>query len=204
MYFDHMKEEKKLSLTFRLFRKLGVIANAEKYGNISIFGIIGHAFVMVYKCMAFKYCYSSMLLGSLNLKKIRAKLWRSIGCKVGKHVLIGHSVSLDYGNAELITIEDKAVITNCCILLCHRRDVSDYCKYDDSYELPYIYKPIHLKKGCQIGMGSIIMPGVTIGEGSIIGARSVVTRDIPDWVVAAGSPCKVIKDIPERLHNDKQ
>ena len=198
-----MEEKKHLSLTFRFFRKLGIIANEEKYGTISLFGIIGHAFVMVFRCMAFKYCYSSMLLGSLNFKIIRAKLWRRIGCKVGKNVLIGHSVSLDYGNAELITIEDKVVITNCCILLCHRREVSEYYKYDDSYELPYIYKPIHLKKGCQIGMGSIIMPGVTIGEGSIIGARSVVTRDIPDWCVAAGSPCKVIREIPERSQDDK-
>ena len=47
-------------------------------------------------------------------------------------------------------------------------------------------------------MGSIIMPGVTIGEGAIIGARSVVTRDVPAWTIAAGSPCKVIKDIEER------
>ena len=121
-----------LSLTFRLFRKLGIIANEEKYGGISPIGIIKHTFVMIFKCMAFKYCYSSMLLGSLNLKKIRAALWRKIGCKVGKGVLIGHSVSLDYGNAELITIDDYAIITNCCILLCHRRDMKDYCKEKSS------------------------------------------------------------------------
>lgn len=191
----------KLSYTFIFFRKLGIISNEEKYGQISPLGILKHTFVMVFKCMAFKYCYSSMLLGSLNFKKIRAALWRKIGCKVGKGVLIGHSVSLDYGNAELIKIDDYAIITNCCILLCHRRDMSHYRKGDDAYQLPYIYKPIHLCKGCQIGMGSIIMPGVTIGEGAIVGARSVVTKDVPAWTIAAGSPAKVIKEIPKRDEN---
>lgn len=189
---------KKLSLTFRMFRKLGIISNEDKYGNISLFGIVGHAFSTIFKLLAFKYCYQGVLLESLNLKKIRASLWRFIGCKVGKGVLIGHTVALDYGNADLIIIDDYAIITNGCTLLCHRRDMSDYKKYDDAYKLPYIYKPIHLCKGCQIGMGTIIMPGVTIGEGAVIGARSVVTKDIPAWVIAAGSPCKVIKEIPER------
>jgi acetyltransferase-like isoleucine patch superfamily enzyme len=76
--------------------------------------------------------------------------------------------------------------------------MAGYRKFDEAWELPYIYRPVVLKKGCQIGMGSIIMPGVTIGEGAIIGARSVVTRDVPAWTIAAGSPCKVIKDIEER------
>lgn len=125
-------------------------------------------------------------------------MWRSMGCKVGKGVCIGHSVSMDIGNPELIEVEDNVIITNCCIVLCHRRDMAGYRKFDEAWELPYIYRPVVLKKGCQIGMGSIIMPGVTIGEGAIIGARSVVTRDVPAWTIAAGSPCKVIKDIEER------
>jgi acetyltransferase-like isoleucine patch superfamily enzyme len=188
----------KLSLTFRLFRRLSIISNEEKYGNISLIGIIKHAFVMTFKNLAFKYCYSSMLLESLNLKKNRAILWRKIGCHVGKGVQIGHSVSLDLGNADMITIDDYAIITNCCILLCHKRDMRNYRKYDEAYKLPYVYAPIHLCRNCQIGMGSIIMPGVTIGEGAIVGARSVVTKDVPAWTIAAGSPAKVIKEIPER------
>lgn len=188
----------KLSLTFRACRKLGIISNEEKYGNISIFGIICHSFSTIFRLLAFKYCYQGVLLESLNFKKIRAFLWRFIGCKVGKGVLIGHTVALDYGNANMITIEDYVIITNGCTLLCHRRDMNGYSKFDNAYDLPYIYKPIHLCKGCQIGMGSIIMPGVTIGEGAVIGAQSVVTKDIPAWTIAAGAPCKVIKEIPER------
>lgn len=52
---------------------------------------------------------------------------------------------------------------------------------------------VKLKKGCKIGSHSVIMPGVTIGEKSIVGAHSFVNCDIPDGVVAVGVPAKVIK-----------
>ena len=187
-----------LSLTFRLFNKLGVINDKQKYGNISIWGIVTHFFVVVRNAFLFKRAYRPGIFETRKLKKTRAKLWRRMGADVGKNVEIGHSVSTDCGNMNLIHIEDNAIITNCCILLCHRRDMEGYSKFDDSSKLPYIYRPIYLKRGCQIGMGSIVMPGVTIGEGAIVGARSVVTRDIPAWTIAAGSPCKVIKELTER------
>ena len=50
-----------------------------------------------------------------------------------------------------------------------------------------------LKRGCVIGMRSIVMPGVTIGEGAVIGTGSVVTRDIPPYCIAVGSPAKPVK-----------
>ena len=52
-----------------------------------------------------------------------------------------------------------------------------------------------LKKNCKIGSHSIVMPGVTVGENSIVGALSFVNNDIPDNVVAAGVPAKVIKGL---------
>lgn len=183
------------SLTFKVLKRLHIISNEELHGDISVFGAIVYTFKTMYKLLLFKYCYSSFILEPLNLKKIRANFWRKIGCNVGKNVLIGHSVALDYGNAEKITIEDKVIITNCCALLCHRRNMKEYKKGDDAFDLPYIYAPIVLKKGCQIGIGSIIMPGVTVGEGAIVGAHSVVTHDVPAWTIVAGSPAKVIKEL---------
>ncbi|WP_289161461.1 acyltransferase [uncultured Parabacteroides sp.] len=183
------------SYTFIVLKWAHIISDEEKYGNISLLGAVGHIFKTVWRLMLLKYCYSSFILEPLNLKKIRAICWRWMGCKIGENVLIGHSVALDYGNTDLITIEDEVIITNCCILLCHRRDMSGYKKGDKAFNLPYIHEPIVLRKGCQIGMGSIIMPGVEIGEGAIIGARSVVTKNIPAWCIAAGSPAKVIKEL---------
>jgi galactoside O-acetyltransferase len=57
-------------------------------------------------------------------------------------------------------------------------------------------KPIKIEANAWIGMNSIILKGVTIGEGAIIGAGSVVTRDIPAWTIAGGNPAKVLKEIP--------
>ena len=62
----------------------------------------------------------------------------------------------------------------------------------------YIIKPIHLCKGSLVGMETFVMPGVTVGEGAIVGAGSLVTKDIPAWTIATGRPAKVVKEIPHR------
>ena len=59
-------------------------------------------------------------------------------------------------------------------------------------------KSIHIGHGVWLGAGVIVLPGVTIGENSVIGAGSVVTRDIPANVVAVGTPCRVMRPIIDR------
>ncbi len=61
------------------------------------------------------------------------------------------------------------------------------------HEQGHIKKPISFGEDCWIGMGAIILPGVTIGDGVIIGAGSVVPNDLPPYTVAVGNPCKVVK-----------
>jgi acetyltransferase-like isoleucine patch superfamily enzyme len=56
-------------------------------------------------------------------------------------------------------------------------------------------KPITIKDKAWIGFKSIILKGVTIGEGAVVGSGSVVTKDVPDWCVVAGNPAKVIKQL---------
>jgi acetyltransferase-like isoleucine patch superfamily enzyme len=48
-------------------------------------------------------------------------------------------------------------------------------------------------------MESFVMPGVTVGEGAIVGAGSLVTKDIPAWTIASGRPARVVKEIPHRV-----
>jgi maltose O-acetyltransferase len=57
-------------------------------------------------------------------------------------------------------------------------------------------KPVEIGSDVWVGGGAIILPGVRIGSRAVIGAGSVVTRDVPDGVFAAGNPCRVIRDIP--------
>lgn len=54
-----------------------------------------------------------------------------------------------------------------------------------------------IKDKAWIGFNSIILKGVTIGEGAIVGAGSVVTKDVPNWTIVAGNPAKIIREIPE-------
>jgi galactoside O-acetyltransferase len=58
--------------------------------------------------------------------------------------------------------------------------------------------PIHIEENVWIGANSVVLPGITIGKNSVIGAGSIVTKDIPANVVAVGNPCKVMREISER------
>lgn len=57
--------------------------------------------------------------------------------------------------------------------------------------------PIHIGRNCWLGAGVLVMPGVTIGDNTVIGAGSVVTKDIPSGVIAVGNPCRVLREINE-------
>ena len=57
--------------------------------------------------------------------------------------------------------------------------------------------PIHIGRNCWLGAGVIVVPGVTIGDNTVIGAGSVVTKDIPANVVAVGNPCHILRPINE-------
>ena len=61
-------------------------------------------------------------------------------------------------------------------------------------------KPITIKDNCWLASNVVVCGGVTIGEGCVIGAGSVVTRDIPPYSLAAGNPCRVIRKITEKDH----
>ncbi len=57
--------------------------------------------------------------------------------------------------------------------------------------------PVHIGKNCWLGAGVVVLPGVTIGDNVVIGAGSIVTKDIPSNVVAVGNPCKVLRKVSE-------
>lgn len=57
--------------------------------------------------------------------------------------------------------------------------------------------PVRIGKNCWLGAGVTVLPGVTIGDNTVVGAGSLVTRDLPANVVAVGSPCRVIRPINE-------
>jgi acetyltransferase-like isoleucine patch superfamily enzyme len=75
--------------------------------------------------------------------------------------------------------------------------VGSHCSLYSDSTIDNKQGPVHLKRNCRIGSHSVIMPGVTIGENSRIGAFSFVTSDIPDNVIAFGIPARVIRPLTE-------
>lgn len=65
-------------------------------------------------------------------------------------------------------------------------------------EKAYQYNaPVHIGKNCWFGAGVIVLPGITIGDNVVIGAGSVVTKDLPSNVIAVGNPCKILRKVSE-------
>lgn len=191
-------KEGKLSLTYRFLRRLGLNYSEEEYGQVTLWQVIMRVHKTFRDGFLLKFFMDSWLLSPLEPRKLRPWVLKKIGCHVGKDIFVGDHVRIDAGHADLIYIEDHAHITGGCRLLCHQRDLRDYRKGDDAAKLPYKLGEIHIGKGVMIGMETLIMPGVTIGEGAIVGAYSLVTRDIPAWTIATGRPAKVVKEIPQR------
>ena len=113
----------------------------------------------------------------------------------GKHVHLGHDV---YANFNLTLVDDTHIYVGDHVLLgpnvtiCTATHPID----PDSRRRAAEYNlPVRIGNNAWIGGNVFIMPGVTIGENSVIGAGSLVTRDIPANVVALGSPCRVLREI---------
>ncbi len=110
-------------------------------------------------------------------------------------ILIGNNVGLSGAtilSASNITIEDNVIIgAHSIIMDTDRHNINARQRLTGKAAS----SPVLIKKGSWIGMNSTILKGVTIGENVIIGANSLVTRDIPDNVIAGGNPCKIIKNL---------
>jgi len=118
-------------------------------------------------------------------------------CDYGSHIHVGKNFFANY-NCTIIDVA-KVIIGDYCQMA---PNVAIYTAghpvYPDTRNSGYEYgKEVRIGNNVWIGGNTVICPGVTIGNNSVIGAGSVVTRDIPDWVVAAGNPCRVIRSITE-------
>jgi acetyltransferase-like isoleucine patch superfamily enzyme len=121
--------------------------------------------------------------------KIGAFVEITRGVKVGRRVKISSHTFI----CEGVTIEDEVFVGHNVSFINDRYPRST--NIDGSLQLPEDWKMEHtlVKRRASIGTGSTILCGITIGENAIVGAGSVVTRDVPDNAVAAGNPARILR-----------
>lgn len=124
---------------------------------------------------------------------MKSRGWRPLIVKIGgvnilnpKKTFIGEEVTFDTNYPEDIIIEEGVRLTIGVKIVTHFMNPNARC-YDRG--------KVYIKKGAYIGMNALIVKSVTIGEHAIVGAGSVVTKDIPAYQVWAGNPARFIKEI---------
>ncbi|MFX1496009.1 MAG: acyltransferase [Promethearchaeota archaeon] len=138
---------------------------------------------------AFNHLFSLVISYLIGWPTARNMLFRFLGMKIGKNCHISQKAIPDPLLPDLIEFEDGSGCGIGVKLLTHNAMNIKHGSFS--------FGPIKVCKNARIGAYSIILPGVTIGEGSIIGAHSVVAEDIPPYSIALGSPAKVIRELTE-------
>lgn len=118
-----------------------------------------------------------------------AFLHRLRGVVMGKGVKIAHDVLIDPVEPHSVILEDDVTISPRVTIFAHSNPTLPLYEYMG----PRVVNRVVIKKGSWIGTGAILLPGVTIGEYTVVGAGAVVTKDVPSHVLAAGVPARVIR-----------
>lgn len=118
-------------------------------------------------------------------------------CDYGSHIEVGKNFFANY-NCMILDVARVVIGDNCQMAPNVAIYTAGHPVHPDTRNTAYEYGiEVTIGDNVWIGGNTVICPGVHIGSNTVIGAGSVVTRDIPDWVIAAGNPCRVIREITE-------
>ena len=127
-----------------------------------------------------------------NIAVSSGRFWDHPRLCIGDRSFLGHNVTITC-NREVVIEEDVLIAGNCKIsdydghaLVAERRLANALPTADE-------IRPVRICRGAWIGSGALILKGVTVGEGGVVGANSVVTHDVPPHTLVVGSPARVVK-----------
>lgn len=178
--------EKHLSLvrnTYRIFNKRKFAAIGKKsYFRNPIF-LSGTRYIHMGEDVAFWDHARVEVIDSWNDQTFTPRL------NLGNHINIGQNCHITL--AERIDIEDGVVCTA-------RVMITDIHHVTDDLTIPVldqgiVTKPVRICEGAFIGLGAMIMPGVTVGKHAVVGAGAIVTKDVPDYATVVGAPARIVK-----------
>lgn len=124
-------------------------------------------------------------------------------CQVGDRTLIARCVTVNYGTRigsgckvmDLTHLTGNMLLENDVFVSAQVSSANDNRLWEGKYVEEKIRGPI-LRRGCAIGLGAILLPGIEIGERAVVGAGAVVTRSVPAGVLVMGCPAHVVKGVP--------
>lgn len=134
-----------------------------------------------------------MIAPSFPMNKLRILLLRLCGYNIGDKVYIGERIMIidELSDKNNLFIGDRVAIAPCVILI-----TSSQPNFSKLRECNKVENgPIQIKNDAWIGAGSIIFPNVTVGEGAIVGAGSVVKKDVAPYTVVVGVPAKKVSEV---------
>jgi serine acetyltransferase len=136
---------------------------------------------------------------------VRCRSERAIAVEIGSGASLCDGTTLDLGPRGFVRVGAYALVNGARIFCDSEIEIGDYAlvSWDvvlmDAYRAPAFRedrpRPIRIGRNCWLGFGACVLPGVRIGEGSIVAARSVVAGDVPDYVIVAGNPACVVRDL---------
>lgn len=139
-------------------------------------------------------------------RAIEARIWpvryaRKIGVRINGEVTIyGSSYAMFSTEPYLVSIDDNVFISVGAQFIPHDGGVLPFRRKAPDLDLA---DPIHIGANTFVGMGALVLKGVTIGPNSVIGANSVVTKSFPEGSIIAGNPARLIKSTEEYLRSAK-
>lgn len=125
---------------------------------------------------------------------LRAGMLRWCGYSVGSDVYIGEDLIVidELSDWGMVSIGDRvAVSPRVTLVVSSRPNSSRIAPY-----VPVRHSPITIENDAWLGTGTVVLPGIRIGEGAVVAANSVVTRDVKPYTIVGGSPAKFIREVP--------
>ena len=134
--------------------------------------------------------------------QLRSVILRGCGYAIGEEVYIGEDLLIidELDDRGMVSIGDRvAIAPRVTLVTSSRPNFSRIAPY-----MPTNYGPITIENDAWIGTGVVVLPGVIIGEGSVIAANSVVTGDVKPYTIVGGSPARFIREVSVPWANTKE
>jgi acetyltransferase-like isoleucine patch superfamily enzyme len=135
----------------------------------------------------------SLIAHNMIHPRLRIWLYRLMGVNIGRDCTVEMYTYLDDQFPELVFFDDHSGPSRYVKIICHD-DVAARANPSNVTRHGFV-APVQMKSYSAVGVGSILLPGVTIHEGAVVGAGAVVTKDVPAYCVAVGVPARVVKRI---------